>query len=241
MIASQPQSRGSRGLRTGYVHIFMQLQPIASYARDLKPMLAPNTFAPARSRLLWLPLHLAVVVVATTALVMGWVSYWFAPALSILIGCSFAGMAFVAHETLHGAIIRGKRLRHVVGWIAFSPFMISPRLWTAWHNRVHHGHANQPILDPDSNPSIEQYRESSGVRFVTDHLTPGRRSITGIIGLLVGLTGQSGQVLINASSRGYMPKADHRKAIHEAAAARGRTVSDWLRDLAVNAATGTSP
>ena len=199
----------------------MQLQSISSYAKELKPILAPNTFAPARSRLLWLPLHLAVVVIVTTALARGWVSFWWAPVASLLIGCSFAGMAFVAHETLHGAIIRDKRMRHVIGWVAFGPFMISPRLWTAWHNRVHHGHANQPILDPDSNPSIAQYRESSSVRFVTDHLTPGRHSITGIIGLLVGLTGQSGQVLINAARRGYLTAREHRLACHESTAALG--------------------
>ncbi len=205
----------------------MPLQSIASYAKQLKPILAPDTFAPARSRLLWLPVHIAVVALVTTALARGWVSFWLAPVASLLIGCSFAGMAFVAHETLHGAIVRGKRLRHVIGGIAFSPFMISPRLWVAWHNRVHHGNANQPHLDPDSNPSIEQYRESSTVRFVTDHLTPGRESATGIIGILVGLTGQSGQVLIKAASRGYMSPREHRLACYEAAAA----AAVWLTTL----------
>lgn len=194
----------------------MQLQSIATYARELKPILAANTFAPARSRLLWLPLHVGVAALATTALAAGWVPLWLAPVLSLVIGCSFAGMAFVAHETLHGAILRGKRVRHLVGWVAFMPFMISPRLWTAWHNRVHHGHANQPVVDPDSNPSIAQYRESSSVRFVTDHLTPGRDSPTGIVGLLVGLTGQSAQVLINAGRRGYLTPREHRLAWFEA-------------------------
>lgn len=190
----------------------MQLQSIASYARELKPILAPDTFAPARSRLLWLPVHLAVVTLTTWALAAGWVSFWLAPLGSLLIGCSFAGMAFVAHETLHGAIVRGSRKRQLVGWLAFLPFTLSPRLWIAWHNRIHHGHANQPVLDPDSNPSLAQYRESSSVRFVTDHLTPGRDRFTGVVGLLVGFTGQSGQILINARRRGILTQASHRRA-----------------------------
>lgn len=207
----------------------MQLQSIATYARDLKPILAANTFAPARSRLLWLPVHMAVAALCTAALALHWVPLWLAPVLSLVIGCSFAGMAFVAHETLHGAIIRGKKLRHAIGWVAFMPFMISPRLWTAWHNRVHHGHANQPALDPDSNPSIAQYRESSSVRFVTNHLTPGRESLTGVIGLLVGLTGQSGGVLLSAGRRGYLSRREHRLAWFEAIVG----LSFWLGTLVV--------
>ena len=50
---------------------------------------------------------------------------------------SFAGLMFLGHETLHGAIARGRWnwLRSIVGWICFAPFALSQQLWVVWHKR----------------------------------------------------------------------------------------------------------
>ncbi len=48
----------------------------------------------------------------------------------------YAGLVFLAHDLLHGGIVSGRYLRHVVGWICFLPFVVSPRLWGVWHHRV---------------------------------------------------------------------------------------------------------
>jgi len=215
MILSYPSPEATTRAGSGYLGPGMELRHISSYSKELRPILAANTFRPARARILWLPVHLGVVVLATTALAAGWVSLWFAPLVALVIGMSFAGLAFVAHETLHGSIVRGARTRYLVGFVSFLPFLVSPRLWTSWHNRVHHGHANQPDHDPDANPTLAMYQADGGTRFVTDHLTPGRRSLTGVVGLLVGFTGQSGQILINAVRRGILGKEQHRLASYE--------------------------
>ncbi len=207
----------------------MQLRPIAWYARELKPHLPPGFFAPATSRIAWLPVHLTVVAVATSAIALGWVPVWSWAFLSLVIGLSFSGLTFLAHETLHGAVVRNRRWRHVVGWIGFLPFTVSPRLWVAWHNRVHHGHSNHPGVDPDANPTISEYRASRRVRVVTDHFTPGRRSLTGVLGLLVGFTGQSLRVLSFAGGRGYLSPREYRLAILETAFG----VALWVALLAV--------
>ena len=68
----------------------------------------------------------------------GWVPWFTVPLLSLVIGACFAGLTFVGHEPLHGGDRARPRWRHVVGWIGFLPFALSPRLWIAWHNRVHH-------------------------------------------------------------------------------------------------------
>src|SRR5260221_3774436 len=100
---------------------------------------------------------------------------WFVlPLLSFVIGVAFSGLTFVGHELLHGAIVRGRALRHVAGWVTFLPHMISPRTWVAWHNRIHHAHANQALVDPDANPTLAQYAASHRVRVITDHFAPGR-------------------------------------------------------------------
>lgn len=64
------------------------------------------------------------------------------PLISLAIGVSFSCLTFVAHEAVHGGIVRGRAARQLVGWIGFLPFTLSPRLWAAWHDRVHHSSAN---------------------------------------------------------------------------------------------------
>jgi len=93
---------------------------------------------------------------------------WLRPLVSLLVGASFAGLTFVAHETLHGAVVRHRAIRRVIGWIGFLPFVVSPRLWEAWHNGVHHGHANLPGKDPDTYPTLAEYEGSAKVRAGTE-------------------------------------------------------------------------
>jgi fatty acid desaturase len=167
--------------------------------------------------LAWLPIHLAIVALATAAIALGWLPLFLAPLLSLVIGMSFAGLTFLAHETMHGSVVRQRHLRHLVGWLGFLPFVVSPRLWVAWHNRVHHGHANEPGIDPDANPTLAEYRGSRKVRVVTDHFALGRTNPTGVIGLLVGFSIQSAAVLASAGRRGYLSRHEHRSALLETA------------------------
>jgi fatty acid desaturase len=190
------------------------------YASELKPLLPNGVFSPARSRLLWLPVHLAVIGAGTWCIAQHGVVWWLVPLLSSCIGMSFAGLTFLAHETLHGSVVRGRRLRQVVGWLGFSPFCVSPRLWSAWHNRVHHGHANHPELDPDAYPTLEAYRSSRAVR-VAIKLAPGSHRWTGVVPLLFGFSIHSAHMLICARRRGYLTRMQHRSALLETALALG--------------------
>jgi len=190
------------------------LRPVAFYARALRPELSEGAFDPAHSRLLWVPFHVAVIAFAGAAIAHGSVAWPLVPLLSLTIGCSFAGLTFIAHEALHGGIVRGKRLRTLVGWLGFLPFTVSPRLWVAWHNRVHHGHTAQPTIDPDSYPTLAQYTSSRAVRVVTDQFALGYHNRAGVFSVLVGFTGQSLQMLVGAKGVGLSPK-QHRLAVAE--------------------------
>ena len=187
-----------------------------SYARELKPLLPSTAFAPARSRLLWLPLHLTVIALSMYAIAAGVVPWALVPVLSACIGMSFAGVTFLAHETLHGAVVRGRRLRHVVGWIGFSHFIVSPRLWAAWHNRVHHGHTNHPERDPDAYPTLESYEGSRWVRGALE-LAPGNERWRGLFALFFGFSIHSAHMLLVARHRGYLTASEHRRALAETA------------------------
>jgi fatty acid desaturase len=178
-------------------------------------VLAPEVFAPARSRLLWLPVYLAVIVLGTIGIAAEGSGWWIAAPLSLAIGMAFAGMTFLAHETLHAAVVRGRQLRYALGWLLLLPFVLSPRLWIAWHNRVHHSNANQEALDPDANPTLAQYRASRRVRFITDHFALGRHSLTGALGLVVGFSVQSVHMLLSARRAGYLSRREQALAVAE--------------------------
>lgn len=212
----------------------MNLKTIASYAGEIRPLLPIATFAPARSRLLWLPLHILVIGAAVTAITWRAVAWPGALLLSLVIGASFAGLTFVAHEVLHGALVRGRTCRRIIGWVAFAPFAISPRLWEAWHNHVHHGNTNRPGTDPDTYPTLDEYRQSHAVRRITDWFSPGRSRLTGIFSHLVGFSVQSSHVLATAGRSGMLSRAQHRLALLESGAA-------WLLWLALAVAIGPGP
>ncbi len=196
----------------------MLLRSVGSYARELRPSLSVDAFAPARSRIIWLPVHAAVIASAIFAIATGRFPWFVELLFSIAIGASFAGLTFVAHETLHGGIVRGKRLRHLVGWLSFLPFVLSPRLWVAWHNRVHHGNTAIPGADPDAYPMLDEYNKSLHLRVATDHFSLGRRHFGGALTLLIGFSVQSAQMLFIAR-RLKMTDRDRRLAIMETAIA----------------------
>ena len=159
-------------------------------------------------------MHLSLLV-GGVLLLSVWHLPWFAkPLLSLPMGCSFAGLTFLAHETLHGAVVRGKKLRRLVGWIGFLPFVVSPRLWEAWHNRVHHNSANQPGQDPDAYPTIEEYRQSPMVRAVTE-LGPGRGRLRGAFSLVIGFSVQSVHMLFVARQRKWLTPSEQARAFAE--------------------------
>ena len=173
------------------------LVPHATYIHELRPELPAEAFEPATSRLAFVPAHLAVIVIATIAIAAHWVMWPLVPLLSLAIGISFACLTFVGHETVHGGIVRGHRIQQLVGWLCFLPFTLSPRLWAAWHDRVHHANANL-AEDPDMYPTLEEYRGSSKIRFLVNAFSLGGKRWRGGLSLILGFTVQSSPQLIDA-------------------------------------------
>lgn len=190
------------------------LYPLATYVKELKSELPPEAFKPARSRLLLIPLHLAIIVTAMLAVAQGWVPWPVFPLLGVVIGLGFACLTFVAHEGLHGGIVRSKLAKHLVGLLGFMPFMVSPRLWVAWHDRVHHANANMPE-DPDMYPSLTEYNANARIKWFVDKFSFGNRRKRGVLSLILGFTVQSAHQLIVSTTRGFLSADQRRKAIAE--------------------------
>lgn len=186
----------------------------AEYVRTIRPQLPPSAFAPATSRLALIPVFLVVVASATLAIARGWVPWPAVPALSLVIGIGFACLTFVGHEAVHGAIVRGRTARLVVGWIGFLPFVVSPRLWAGWHDRVHHATANNPV-DPDMYPTLDEYRGNRLIRFVVDAFSLGARRWRGGLSLVLGFTVQSAHQLAMSRQRGFLTERGFKLALAE--------------------------
>jgi len=199
---------------------------------EVRRAIATDIFAVARSRLFWLPTH-ALLIAAITFAICRSDSLWLRFALSSLLGLCFAGLAFVAHEALHGAIVRGRAARSLVGFLGFLPFCLSPTLWVAWHNREHHGHTNQPGRDPDAYPTLAEYQHEQQARAMVEFGAPGLGRLRGIVTLLVGLSVQSIHMLFAAARRGYLDRSSARRAYLETALG----VAFWTA-LAVNIGFG---
>ncbi|HEY0193471.1 MAG TPA: fatty acid desaturase, partial [Kofleriaceae bacterium] len=196
----------------------------SAYAREIRPLLPASTFAPARSRVLWLPVHYGIIAAIAWALATGRVPAPLWPVASLVIGVCLAGITFVGHETLHGGVVRGRTAIRVVGWLSLLPFTLSPQLWMAWHNRVHHNHTGHAGVDPDMYPTLEEYKTQPAARIMADYFGIGRRRLAGLSSLLFGFTGQSTQMLFKARRLGMMRPSLHRRAIIETLAG----VSVWI-------------
>lgn len=190
----------------------MSLSPRAEYVRALNAVLPDRLFRPAISRLWWLPAHLTAIIGATWAITQT-PSVPLRLIAALIIGTAFGGLAFLAHEVLHGAVVRGRRARAVIGAVGFSPFLLSPRLWMKWHGAAHHGHAQAAHADPDVYPTLEIYRGNRVVRFMVDHFSPGGRRITGVFALAVGFSVQSAKLLVTGPRQGIMSRRDRLVAI----------------------------
>jgi fatty acid desaturase len=189
----------------------MGVRPLSHYAREIRSQLPDHAFETVPTRLVWLAFHVSLIVAGTWA-----IATHFGPAIvwSLAIGHSFAGCAFVGHETMHGAVVRNPRLRLFVGWICFLPFTLSPRLWVAWHNRTHHGHTGEIGVDPDAYPTIEQFQQSKLTRFA-DHLSFARdRPLGHFMTLALGFTGQSVQMMWRWG-RQTIPRREYRWMVVE--------------------------
>jgi fatty acid desaturase len=201
----------------------MTLSPRSYYVRNLRGVLPAAVFRPAYSRLCWLPAHVFVIVAGIVAIT--WMPNWPLQALASLpIGLSFGGLAFLAHESLHGAVVQRRWARTVVGTIGFLPFLLSAPLWIRWHGVVHHGNAQDGPNDPDAYPTLEAYRDSRLVRFMIDHFSPGGRRWTGVFSLCIGFSIQSGKLLLTGRRRGILTSAREQLA---AFAGSGLAVAVW--------------
>jgi fatty acid desaturase len=133
---------------------------LSEYAKELRHDLPAVAYQPARTRLVWLFVHLTAIGGATSAVLFGDWSLGSRLLISLAIGHSFACLAFLAHEILHGSVVCSPWLINLLGGLCFLPHCLPPEVWRTWHNRFHHGHTGIKGKDPDGFGSPAVYRRS---------------------------------------------------------------------------------
>jgi len=192
-------------------------ESVQRYARDVRPHLPADVFRPTPGRLLWLPVHLAVVVAAGAVVVLGAPPWTVALACAVVAGHSWGCLGFLAHETMHHAVTRSRAVEKLVGYAGFGIYCLSPTLWVAWHNQAHHGQTGKPFADPDGFGTLRFWEKSRVVR-VLETFAPGSRRVRSALFLFVWFSVHSLLVLVFHSERnGYYARVSRRTVYAESA------------------------
>lgn len=131
-----------------------------------------HIFTPNPARLFHMVLLMVLAAAAVTAMVVtDW--HW---SLKIILGgvvghCWGIG-GLIAHEILHGSVIRSRKWQDTFSLFLFAPFLISPTFWRFWHNKLHHANTQRLIADPDAYPTYRVFQASKYMNWMYP-FTPG--------------------------------------------------------------------
>ena len=152
----------------------------ASVRRRLKHDLPASAFSARPLRALWyVPLWL---IAGFGTWLLGSAERGMATTVlcCILVGNAYASMMLLAHEVVHGALVRSRSLQYSLAWLGMAPFLISPTLWRVWHNEVHHGRTNEIDRDPDIFAGEALHASSPSTRLIL-RVVPGSGGVLSLL------------------------------------------------------------
>ncbi len=143
-----------------------ELHSFSWYAARIKKHMPTEAFKPVPRRLLGGLTYLVITISCFFVIGLVELHPLINLGISIIIGCSFAGLGFLGHEILHGTVVRKSWLRDFLGAIAFWPLSTGPQLWRKWHNLNHHVHTQHDENDPDAWPTLERISKLKVFRWI---------------------------------------------------------------------------
>jgi fatty acid desaturase len=191
---------------------------VQQFAREVRPHLPSDVFRPVPGRLVWLPVHLAIVAGTAAVVVLAAPPWYVALACAIVAGHSWGCLGFLAHEAMHHAVVRNRTIEKLIGYAGFGIYGLSPTLWVAWHNQAHHGNTGKPVADPDGFGTLRFWEKSRVVRAL-ETFAPGSRRPQSALFLFMWFSVHSLLVLVFHSERnGYYARISRRTVYAESAA-----------------------
>lgn len=127
--------------------------------RRMRLELPPHVFERSPATVILIPLFNAIIGALVYFTLVHEPNVLLRLFIAVLIGHQFFLLGIVAHDVMHGSVLRNKTARFVISRFAFYPFLFSPHLWDVWHTKAHHGHTNTR-RDPDASKTKSEVRES---------------------------------------------------------------------------------
>jgi fatty acid desaturase len=173
--------------------------------------------------------HLALIAALATLVLTGQPPWWVALLCGLLIGHSWGCLGFLAHETLHHAVVGNRTAERVLSYCAFLPFCTSPTLWIAWHNQAHHGYTGHLLGDPDQYGTVSVWKKNPYLQRL-EAIAPGSGSWASWFFLPTGFTVQAWVVLlVQSTPKGFYRRISRRTVWLET----GSMIALWLVWLAL--------
>ncbi len=124
----------------------------ADYAKTLRAFLPQAAFQPNVDRVIILVINLVILVlgwgIASDLDRWIWYTRWLYLPLTVIMANSVIVLLFSVHDVMHSALIKNRRLLHLITLLGLTPLWMPPTLWRILHNQVHHNHTNS-LKDPD--------------------------------------------------------------------------------------------
>jgi fatty acid desaturase len=130
----------------------------------IRAELPPALFQRRPLQVLWLPPLLAIIALATTAIIAYPIPWPGKLALAGLIGNIYGSLFFFGHHLLHGSMIKSRLAQDVLMFPCTAILGLSPHLWRVWHHHGHHPFTNVPDHDPDNFGTLSAYRNARFAR-----------------------------------------------------------------------------
>jgi len=203
------------------------LRSMNEYAREVRPHLPAAVFQREPGRLLWLPFHLAVIATLSAFVIRTGPPCYIALACGIVIGHSWGCLGFLAHESLHHAVVKSRAIERLIAYIALLPYCLSPALWVAWHNQTHHAYTGHLFADTDHFGTLHIWKRSRYLqRF--ELLTPGSWTLWSVSFFFISFTLQGLlMLLVQSQQRAFYQRISRRAVYAETAS----MVLLWLGTL----------
>ena len=202
---------------------------VQHYAQEVRSHLPPAIFELSSRRLAWLVPHLAIILGTAFYIVKGAPPWYVQFACAVVAGHSWACLAFLAHETLHHAVVSNRTVERLIGYCGLGLFCLSPTLWTAWHNQEHHGNTANVDNDPDTFGTLRSWESTAVDRAVLQTAGQPRRKRSAAL-LFVTFSFHSLIVLLSHSQRSDYYRRISRRVVYAETAAM---LAFWIAVLAV--------
>lgn len=132
-----------------------ELKPLNYYSALLRKELPKEIFKRRKSPLIKGAVYLLVIFFLSYLIVTKELPLVVELGFSLVVGASYGAVGLLAHEILHGSVIKNRKIKNILGSVGFFIFSISHVTWKKWHNEEHHRNTQNREVDPDAWPSFE--------------------------------------------------------------------------------------